>query len=158
MRFFISVFCSLFLLSACSDNPSDQNKSQNESALSDYSDKIFEVKIDEIPETCSLNSEIVCAIMDYIACSMKPDLDKCSNKKDLLPKFVFMKDEGLGRPTWQKFQIVKIKSLLSGDVEIYASSTCDGKWFGLCQGNVIFVLANKDGRWFVKDVYARESF
>ena len=42
-------------------------------------------------------------------------------------------------------------------VELYTDSTCNGSWFGLCQGTVIYVLTQPDdGSWYVKDIYAIE--
>jgi len=43
-------------------------------------------------------------------------------------------------------------------IEVYTQGSCNGMWFGLCEGNIIYVLSNKNGFWAVKDVYARENF
>ena len=160
MKNFVLMLCACLMLAACSDKNTDTAEvtSVNDSVLTDFSEKTFEVNAATAAQPCGLNSETVCAVIDYISCSINPNLQKCRDSKSFLPSFVFMNDESLERPTWQKFQIVKIKPLSSGDMEIYATSTCDGKWFGLCQGNIIFVLTNKNSRWFVKDVYARENF
>lgn len=161
MKNFVLALCGVLALMACSDKESDKTAAASvvdESVISDFSGKTFEVSAATAENPCGLNSETVCAVEDYIACSINPSLAKCAEAKDFLPSFVFMNDESLERPTWQKFEIVKVKPLASGEMEIYATSTCDGKWFGLCQGNIIFVLTNKNSRWFVKDVYARENF
>ena len=56
------------------------------------------------------------------------------------------------------FEILKIKPIDANTVEIYTKGTCNGNWFGLCNGNIIYVLSNKSGSWVVKDIYALQSF
>ena len=74
-----------------------------------------------------------------------------------MPKFVFMEDESLQRPTSQSYKITKIKPLSDGSVEVYTQSTCNGNWFGLCNGNIIYVMSHQDNHWIVKEIYAIEA-
>ena len=70
-----------------------------------------------------------------------------------------MQDPGLDRPTEISYKITNRRVLVNNNVEIYTDSTCNGSWFGLCQGTVIYVLTepeNANGEWFVKDIYAIE--
>ena len=50
--------------------------------------------------------------------------------------------------------ISKLKPLNDGTVEVYTQSTCNGVWFGLCNGNIIYVMKNVNNKWQVKDIYA----
>ena len=54
------------------------------------------------------------------------------------------------------FKIHKIKPVAADMVEIHTDSTCNGNWFGLCQGNIIYVLVPNGDSWRVKDIYAIE--
>lgn len=65
-----------------------------------------------------------------------------------------MEDESLQRPTEMTFRVYKLKPLKSGSVELYTESTCNGNWFGLCQGNIIYVLTPNGDKWNVNDIYA----
>ena len=65
-----------------------------------------------------------------------------------------MEDESLQRPTQQSYKITKLKPLNDGTVEVYTQSTCNGVWFGLCNGNIIYVMKNVNNKWQVKDIYA----
>ena len=72
-------------------------------------------------------------------------------------KLTFMEDESLQRPSQASFQIVKLKPIDAHTVEVYTKSDCNGVWFGLCKGNIIYVLNNRSGNWTVKDIYALQS-
>lgn len=85
-------------------------------------------------------------------CTIDPGRADCDRSK--MPDFVFMNDESLQRPTEMSFRVYKLKPLNDGSVEAYTESTCNGNWFGLCQGNVIYVLSPNGNDWKVKDVYA----
>ena len=55
------------------------------------------------------------------------------------------------------YKIIDKKSLNNDTVEIYTESNCNGNWFGLCQGTIIYVMARKpENLWYVKDIYAIE--
>ena len=114
------------------------------------------INVSETDDACKFNSELVCAINNYILCSINPERAYCLQNKKELPAFVFMKDESLKRPTSQTYEIVKMKPLADNQIEVYTQSVCDGNWFGLCQGNIIFVLQRVHDFWIVKDVYAEQ--
>lgn len=148
------ILCFLLLLGACSDEADKQNSSLQ--SFDDFSGVTFE--INDSYASCNVNSQIVCAVNDYIACSINPNRSYCKENKNILPSFVFMNDESLKRPSFHKYQIVKMKMRPDNQVEVFTLSECNGNWFGLCQGNIIFVLKNKNNTWFVTDAYARENF
>jgi len=120
-----------------------------------YEDKAYTYKADSLSEKCFLNSPMACAVEFAIKCTLNPDFNGCRDSK--LPNFIFMTDESLNRPTEMSFKIAKIKPINDGLVEIHTDSTCNGRWFGLCQGRVIYVLVPLgDDAWRVKDIYAME--
>lgn len=116
----------------------------------DASEHVY--KKDSLSLQCDQKSEITCAVETMIKCSITPDLDIC--EKDKMPEFVFMQDENLGRPSEISYQISAIKTIDLNTIEVVTQSQCDGQWFGLCQGNVIYVVDNLKGFFRVKDVYA----
>ena len=119
-----------------------------------YENKAYTYSADNLQITCNLNSPMACAVEYAIKCTLNPDFADCRDSK--LPKFIFMSDESLKRPTKMSFQIAKIKPINDDVVEIHTDSTCDGNWFGLCQGRIIYVLTPSNGAWRVKDIYAIE--
>ena len=130
-----------------SDEPLDQN--------TPVENVVFSYDVSSLSQTCQSQSAMICAVEKAVKCTLNPDFDGCREAR--LPKFIFMNDESLGRPTKMSFQTVKVKPLSSDLVEIHTRSTCDGNWFGLCQGYVIYVLVptSKEGEeWRVKDIYA----
>lgn len=160
----------LAFVSGCSDkkeqNPEDIRL---EEALEDGEEIVvqpsFDVTFDDITHSyklgtltagCNKGSEIVCAIDLYAKCTIDPSGEEC--RKNRLPKFVFMEDDSLGRPDEISFKIIKIKPIDANMIEVYTQSSCNGTWFGLCNGNIIYVLSNKSGQWVVKDVYARDNY
>ena len=58
-----------------------------------------------------------------------------------------MNDESLQRPTEMSFRVYKLKPLNDGSVEAYTESTCNGNWFELFQGNIIYVLSPNGKDW-----------
>lgn len=166
-----SVLATILLISACSE-PQEQNQTNTETlpteAVLEQGENIsiqpkFDVKFEEIvysydaeklPGKCEKGSDIICAIDLQAKCTINPKLSECDPKK--LPKFTFMEDESLRRPTQQTFQVVKIKPIDPYTIEVYTKGTCNGVWFGLCEGNIVYVLNNKSGEWIVKDLYALE--
>lgn len=137
------------LLSAPDAESAPSSQSQN------FEEKTYTYTKNSLSETCHLNSVMACAVETAVKCTLDPAFDGCAEAK--LPKFIFMQDESLNRPTEMSFEIVKIKPISSDLVEIHTDSTCNGQWFGLCQGRVIYVLVpNADG-WRVKDIYAIEE-
>ena len=107
----------------------------------------------EIDATCNNESEIICAVETTVKCSVDPTLSICS--KNIVPDYTFMEDdEFLGRPTEVLYRITGIKTIDADTIEVRTKSECNGSWFGLCQGNVIYVVDNVKGFFRVKDVYA----
>ncbi len=123
-------------------------------AAKTFEDKVYLYKAGKLPSSCKLNSPMACAVEFAVKCTLNPDFNGCRDSK--LPKFIFMTDEALQRPTEMSFQIVKIKPISADLVEIHTDSTCDGNWFGLCQGRIIYVLTPLGEGWRVKDIYAIE--
>lgn len=161
----------LFLTSACSDKPDEpyQTDLAEEKVLEEgepivvrpnfdikFEEETYTYKLGEKQKNCDKGSEVVCAIDLYAKCTLDPKGSACDRQK--MPKFVFMEDESLQRPTEMRFKIVRIKPIDANMIEVYTQSSCNGMWFGLCEGNIIYVLSNKSGGWVVKDVYARENF
>ena len=87
---------------------------------------------------------------------INPEFSECAENKDNMPDFVFMQDETLQRPTFQSYKITKLVPRADGAVEVYTQSSCNGNWFGLCNGNIIYVMKNIDSRWRIIDMYALE--
>ena len=112
--------------------------------------------VENISTGCDSDSEIVCTINLAVKCTLNPDFSECKSAKDKLPSFVFMQDETLQRPTFQSYKITKLKPRSDGAVEVYTQSSCNGNWFGLCNGNIIYVMKNYDSQWHIIDMYALE--
>ncbi len=119
-----------------------------------FEDKLYSYQAEKLETGCHLNSSMACAVDFAIKCTLNPDYENCRDSK--LPKFIFMSDESLKRPTEMSFKIAKIKPINSNLVEIHTDSTCNGNWFGLCQGRIIYVLVPDGDDWRVKDIYAIE--
>ena len=110
-----------------------------------------------ITEDCSMDEAKPCAVETAVKCTVRPDLKICN--KDKLPKFIFMTDPSINRPTEVNYRFIGKKNLPNNTVEIYTESDCNGTWFGLCQGTVIYVLTTDEKNsenWFVRDIYAIE--
>ena len=121
-----------------------------------FGEETYTYKIGENKIACNKKDKVACAIDLYVKCTLNPQDASCDKKK--MPKFVFMNDESLQRPTEMSFKIVKIKPIDADVIEVYTESTCNGMWFGLCEGSIIYVLKAKNDQWIVKDVYAFENF
>mgnify|MGYP001110388324 CR=1 FL=1 len=121
----------------------------------DYAQKSFHFSKDSLTAGCEDDSEIICAINLTVKCSIDPKFAECDKSK--MPKFIFMEDESLQRPTESGYKITKLKPIAEGQMEVYTQSQCNGQWFGLCNGNIIYVMGQKDGHWVVKDLYAMQT-
>lgn len=119
-------------------------------------DTVYSFNAQSVTTECSEGlSEMLCAVESAVKCTLKPDLENCA-KLDL-PQFIFMTDPTVERPTEMNYKFINKEIQPSGTVDIYTESSCNGGWFGLCQGTVIYVLGqNKNSKWFVKDIYAIE--
>lgn len=163
MKAFALLSGALLLLGACSDpaenSAAAEKTSENGSAgvSADFEKKVFSFSAADTETSCTEDSQMVCAINQVIRCTINPKTNECIQNKGNMPGFIFMEDESLGRPTEQSYQITKMKPLANGQVEVYTKGTCNGKWFGLCQGNIIYVMAQRDNAWLVTDIYALES-
>ena len=117
-------------------------------------DNIYSFDKENLPLECSSNDNEVCAVEKAVQCTINPNIDFCS--KDLLPRFIFMQDENLERPSLITFKVTS-KKILKNNTEIHTDSQCNGSWFGLCQGNVIYVVSQTPkNEFYVKDIYAIE--
>ncbi|MBQ8870668.1 MAG: hypothetical protein IJ019_04760 [Alphaproteobacteria bacterium] len=118
-------------------------------------DMVFEYKKDNLKTDCKQDSKMLCAVDFAVKCTINPEFEGCKESK--LPKFIFMSDESLKRPTEISYKLHKMKPIAADLVEVHTDSTCNGNWFGLCQGRVIYVLVPYNDSWRVKDIYAIED-
>lgn len=118
---------------------------------------LFAFTKESLTADCSQKDEQLCAVENAVKCTINPALEICGNLN--LPKFIFMQDAGLDRPTEISYKLKNKRVLVNNTVEIFTDSSCNGGWFGLCQGTVIYVLAKPENQptgWYVKDIYAIE--
>lgn len=166
MKNILLALCCFLILTACNDKQETENSPQptdqvQASLPENIEDKIFAFQKDNLPDSCQSNSEIVCAIEETVKCALSPSQKYCN--KQTMPDFIFyddamFADDGVtGRPTEQSFQLVRLKPIDSSTIEVLTKGTCDSNWFGACEGNVIYVLSNKTGKWQVKEIYAIEK-
>ena len=115
-------------------------------------DSIYTFNIENVTENCTQENSLFCAVENAVKCTVSPDLEICKTSK--LPEFIFMKDPNIDRPSEISYKIVNKKVLPNNTTEIYTESACNGNWFGLCQGTVIYVLTPVGETWQVRDIYA----
>lgn len=116
---------------------------------------VYSFNAQDLTEECSEGlSEMLCTVERAVKCTLKPDLPMCS-KLNLLP-FIFMTDPTAERPTEMNYRFINKQVFPSGRTEIYTESSCNGGWFGLCQGTIIYSLEQSNGKWYVNDIYAIE--
>ena len=119
------------------------------------SDSVHSYSVQDIKSGCDAEDKVFCAIERTVKCTLAPELDGCV--ADVVPSFVIGKVEKEIRPTEISFEITKIKPITgTNDISVYTKSDCNASWFGLCKGNVIYSLSNKDGNWVVNNIYALE--
>lgn len=152
-KFFL--YAILIFVTACSKSPDSSTKVQAESPSIDK-ETVFSFSAENLNTGCDSPSEMICTINTAIKCTINPEFSECAAAKDFLPKFVFMVDESLQRPTFQSYQIDKITPRDDDLVEVHTKSSCDGNWFGLCNGNIIYVMQYLDSHWIINDMYAVE--
>jgi hypothetical protein len=133
------------------DTQEEQVEAVVEEALPEV---IYTFNIENVTADCSQENQQFCAVENAVKCTVNPDLEICKNLQ--LPEFIFMKDPSVDRPSEISYKIVNKKALPNNTTEIYTESACNGNWFGLCQGTVIYVLAPLNEAWQVKDIYAIE--
>lgn len=118
-------------------------------------EQTFSFTLGSLSADCALDDAMFCAVETAVKCTINPEFNGCTDAD--LPKFVFMKDPGLNRPTEMNYKIIDKKVLNNDITEIYTESNCNGNWFGLCQGTIIYVMARKpENMWYIKDIYAIE--
>ncbi|MDD4557072.1 MAG: hypothetical protein PHE89_07105 [Alphaproteobacteria bacterium] len=98
----------------------------------------------------------ICAVDLAVKCTLNPKQAFCDKK--LMPRFIFMQDPSLGRPTYIHYNVLKVHPIDAYTIEIQTESTCDGVWFGLCNGNIIYVANKTDNVWRIKEIYALETY
>lgn len=150
----LCLFLVIFTIS-CERKDTTAEKTAEASASLDK-DTVFSFSVENIPSGCDNKSEIVCTINLAVKCTLNPQFSECKQADDKLPSFVFMQDETLQRPTFQFYKITKLKPRSDGAVEVYTQSSCNGNWFGLCNGNIIYVMKNYNSEWHIIDMYALE--
>ena len=141
------------LLASCSENNSEHDVIAQEEVVANAEVKNFSKSQNNLQ--CKENT-IDCVIDNAIRCSINYKQSFCN--KDLLPQFIFMEDPTLKRPTNVSYQIVKTKQITENITEVYTKMSCDGNWFGLCNGNIIYVLENLNSSWKLQDIYALQQF
>jgi len=150
MKTLFQVLALVLVLSGCSDQKQDTSEKAQISE-----NTVYAYKLEGLEEKCKIGSEVLCALEAAVKCVLNPSFEIC--KKHNLPDFIFMDDENLNRPTEESFSITKLKPLADGILEVYTKSECNGNMFGLCQGNIIYILKNKNEQgWRVTDIYAIE--
>lgn len=136
-----------------------QKQTQNFASVQDqtpeFPDTLFAFDKETLVPQCSLADPQLCAVETAVKCTINPEMANCKTAD--LPQFIFMKDSGVDRPTEISYRFTNKKVLPNQNTEFYTESSCNGTWFGLCQGTVIYVIAQNDkGTWYVKDIYAIE--
>ena len=145
-----------FTLLKKSETTTDANFDTSSTVEVKLPQTVFTFKKETLTSECALTDKQFCAVETAVKCTIDPELKDCRIKH--LPRFIFMQDPGLDRPTEISYKIIAKKALGNNTTEIHTDSTCNGGWFGLCQGTVIYVLAKDENthKWFVKDIYAIE--
>lgn len=155
MKNFLKLFVFVFLLTSCGEKDTTAEKSK-EAASSLDTETVFSFDVNDLQEECNNISELVCSINTTVKCILNPTLSICEKNKEKMPSFVFMQDESLSRPTFQSYKITKLAPREDGAVEVFTKSSCNGNWFGLCNGNIVYVMKNINSTWRVVDLYALE--
>ena len=150
------IYFTLFiLLVACSQKDTTKEKTPEAENTLDK-ETVFSFDVSNLQAECNSDSDIICTINRTIKCILNPSFEECEKNKETMPSFVFMQDESLQRPTFQSYKITKLLPREDGAVEVHTQSSCNGNWFGLCNGNIIYVMKNIDSSWRVIDMYALE--
>ncbi len=155
MKKFFNFFAIAFLLTACGELDTTAEKTKKEASSLD-TETVFSFDVNNLEEDCNNISELVCCINTTVKCILNPTLNLCEKNKEKMPSFVFMQDESLSRPTFQSYKITKIVPREDGAVEVFTQSSCNGNWFGLCNGNIVYVMKNINSTWRIVDLYALE--
>ena len=155
MKKYISVILSFIFIVACSQKDTTAEKTKEANSSLDKN-TVFSFELANLKTGCDYDSDLICTINNAIKCTLNPLFEECEKIKETIPSFVFMQDETLQRPTFQSYKINKLSPRDDGAVEVYTQSSCNGNWFGLCNGNIVYVMKNIDSKWYIKDMYALE--
>lgn len=155
MKKTIFTIFSLLIIIACSQRDTTEEKTKEANKTLDK-ETVFSFDVNNLKSGCDYNSELICIINNTVKCILNPSFEECEKIKNKIPAFVFMQDETLQRPTFQSYKITKLTPRNDGAVEVYTQSSCNGNWFGLCNGNIVYVMKNIDNQWIIKDIYALE--
>ena len=155
MKKIFFMLISFIVITACSPKDTTAEKTKEANSTLDKN-TVFSFDVNNLQTGCNSDSELVCSINYTIKCILNPLFEECEKLKDTFPSFVFMQDESLQRPTFQSYKITKLVPREDGSIEVYTQSSCNGNWFGLCNGNIVYVMKNLDSKWYIKDMYALE--
>ena len=132
----------------------DENVDAFENSSVKFDDKVRRHTKESASEKCDMDDEVLCFVDLAVRCTISPKMKECDKK--ILPKFMFMDDESLTRPSFVEYRIFKVKPIDDEDIEVFTQSTCDGNWFGLCEGNIIYVVGRSNDTLMIRDIYAIE--
>ena len=155
MKKYIITILSIVFITACSPKDTTTEKTKEANSSLDKN-TVFSFDVNKLKIGCDYSSELVCIINYAIKCTLNPNFEECKKIKNKIPSFVFMNDESLQRPTFQSYKINKLTPREDGAIEVYTQSSCNGNWFGLCNGNIVYVMKNIDSEWYIKDIYSIE--
>lgn len=159
MKNWLYLFSVLLLLNGCSDRKDEQQQNQTPPApaakTADYENKTFVFNASNLETGCTDNSKMICALNLAVKCTLNPKFSECD--KSRMPRFIFMEDDSLDRPSELSYKIQKIRPLPDGSIEVITDSNCNGNWFGLCKGTIIYVMTQNGSDWKVKDLYALQE-
>ena len=144
----------MFFIVSCSKENSNTEKTNKNNI---NKETIFSFDLHNMEEGCSSSSEMICIINNSIKCTLDPLFEECKKYKNRIPPFIFMQDENLKRPTIQSYKITKLVPRNDETIEVVTNSSCNGNWFGLCNGNIIYVMKNINSNWHIIDIYAVEN-
>lgn len=162
MKNLIPAFFALFLIISCGQEEPQTQEAQTADVaeapqVAIDENTVYSFDVNTLKEGCAVESQMLCAVNMSIKCTIDPSFAECEANKAHMPSFIFMQDESLKRPTSQSYKVSSLKPLADGTIEVHTQSTCNGNWFGLCNGNIIYVMQQTDGKWIVKDLYALEN-
>lgn len=155
MKKIFTILLSFIFITACSQKDTTAEKTKEANSNLDKN-TVFSFDINNLKTGCDYDSDLICTINNSIKCTLNPNFEECQKLKDTMPSFVFMQDESLQRPTFQSYRITKLTPREDGAVEVHTQSSCNGNWFGLCNGNIIYIMKNIDSKWYIKDMYSLE--
>ena len=151
----VLLFCfSLSLLSknseksssvAVADNPLPEAESKN----------LYTFNPDNIADLCADRHNVLCAVENIVKCTIKPTLPSCAALH--LPRFVFMQGDNVDRPTEISYKITKYTMDANKKASVYTQSTCNASWFGICEGNIVYLLNETPEGWAIEDIYSIEE-